>query len=309
MSINMDYLANFITAAEYRNFTTAAERLFINQSTLSRQIQSLEESLQTPLFIRNGKNLALTKAGRTLYESGQVLLEHMSQVETLVRSSASYENNRITVYSIPAYLDATAVAYSRLKEKGINAEIVIHHLQAEDPHALLATNTVDFLIMFTPFMENSGSSEDLERIPFARECFCAVCSPDDPFAARESVTYRECLKRNVLFGLGFPTLSPPRVQETGDRTTPPRTLESYHDAVLLGEGILVLPIVCARSFASDLRIRPISDEELRCTIELVFKRNRPLSPTARAYADEFRAIGREVFGGGAADTSLQDLHA
>lgn len=296
MSLNMDYLSNFIVAADYQNFTTAAKRLFINQSTLSRQIHALEESLGTPLFIRNGKNLSLTKAGEILYETGHTMLDNMRQVEALVRNAADLANNRIIIYSIPAYIDATAAAYRRLKERGILADVVIHHLQAEDPTSRLASNAVDFLILFEIPAEKSD--DQLEHIPFARDGFCVVCAPDHPFAQRESVAFREVLAQNVLFGLGFPGLYHSRhVQENDDVTTVQRSLESYHDAVFVGEGVLLLPIVCARSFAADLAIVPVSDPDLRYNIELVYKKDRPLSPTAYAYAQELRAIGAEVFGG------------
>ena len=294
MSINLDYLANFITAAEYRNFTAAADRLFINQSTLSRQIQSLEESLKAPLFIRNGKNLALTRAGEILFEAWQSLLQHTDQVEALVRDAANEENNRITIYSIPAFLDATAEAYRRLRDRGMRVEVLLHHLQAEDPIALLCSNSVDFLIMFNHFL---GNGNDLERIPFARDGFCVVCSPRNPFANRSSVTFQEARTQNILFGLGFPGLLPIRdPREAAATAASYRTLESHHDAVLLNEGILILPIVCARTYAADLRIVPISDPDLEYTLELVYKKSRPLSPAARAYAEEIRAIGRESFG-------------
>jgi len=293
MSINLDYLANFITAAEYRNFTAAADRLFINQSTLSRQVQSLEESLDATLFIRNGKSLTLTEAGQVLYETGQALLEHMRQVESLVRDTASYENNLVTIYSIPAFLNATAEACRRLEKRGIRAEIVVHHLQAEDPHALLSSNTVDFLIMFDQFL--MGRDSRLERIPFARDGFCVVCSPEHPFARRDSVTFREAQGENVLFGLGFPGLTAPGVLHEIGETAARKPLESHHDAILLNQGILILPIVCARSYASDLRIVPISDPELRYRIELVYRSDRRLSPAARAYMEEIRAIGQELF--------------
>lgn len=295
MSINLDYLANFIVAAEYRNFTAAAERLFINQSTLSRQIQSLEESLHTPLFIRNGKNLSLTRAGHVLYDTGQVLLNQSRELEKLVSNAAVYDYGRITIYSIPAFLDATAEARRMLRDNGIEADIVIQHLQAEDPRALLASNAVDFLIMFDNFMD-PFSDEEYVRIPFAREGFCIACAPDEPLSARKTVSFRECQKHNILFGLGFPGLSPLPSHEHGDVSTPDRTLASYHDAVLLGEGILLLPTVVARSFAADLRYIPLSDEDMHYNIELVYKRNRPLTPVGRAYAEAIRRIGGRVFG-------------
>lgn len=292
MSINLDHLANFITAAEYRNFTAAADRLFINQSTLSRQVQSLEESLKAPLFIRNGKNLTLTKAGQLLFEAGQSLMQHADQVESLVRDAANAENSRIVIYSIPAFLEASAEAYRRLRDRGMKVEILLHHLHAEDPFALLSSDGVDFLIMFDRFR----GPGDLERIPFARDGFCLVCGPGHPLAARKSVTFREAREENIIFGMGFPGLSAMSDPRTAAENAPSfRTLESHHDAVLLGEGVLLLPIVCAGTYAADLRVVPISDPDLTYTLELIYKKDRPLSPAARAYAEEIRAIGRGIF--------------
>ena len=294
MSINLDYLANFIIAAEYRSFTNAAERLFINQSTLSRQMQALEESLHTPLFIRNGKNLSLTRAGQVLYETGQTLLLQAGEVQKMVQDAANYENNRITIFSIPAVVEGTAEAQRILQSRGFHPDIIIHHLQSEDTQALLSSNTVDFLITYSSYIEERSLS-DCVRIPFSREGFCAVCAPDHPLAQHKSVTFRECLKQNVLFGLGFPGLLPHAVAEPGDSSNPGRTLESYHDSVLLGEGILVLPSCVARGFASDLSYIPISDPNMRYNIELVYKKHRPFSPVCRAYAEAIREVGRRVF--------------
>ncbi|MBU0585364.1 MAG: LysR family transcriptional regulator [Alphaproteobacteria bacterium] len=58
--------AGFVTAAELQNFTSAAQRLNITQSALSRQIRSLEESLGLRLFEKAGRNVRLTASGEAL---------------------------------------------------------------------------------------------------------------------------------------------------------------------------------------------------------------------------------------------------
>lgn len=58
--------AGFVTAAELQNFTSAAQRLNITQSALSRQIRALEESLGLRLFEKTGRNVRLTAAGEAL---------------------------------------------------------------------------------------------------------------------------------------------------------------------------------------------------------------------------------------------------
>ena len=55
-------IRTFIKVAELENFTKAALELGYAQSTVTMQIKQLEEELQTELFTRNGKLIALSAA-------------------------------------------------------------------------------------------------------------------------------------------------------------------------------------------------------------------------------------------------------
>ena len=60
----------FLEAAKYRSFSTAASRLFVSQSTLSRNISMLEQDLGITLFYRNSfHGIELTEAGRIMMET------------------------------------------------------------------------------------------------------------------------------------------------------------------------------------------------------------------------------------------------
>ena len=56
----------FLSVAETLNFTEAANRLFIAQSSLSRNISHLEEEIGLTLFIRTKKYVRLTPSGTVL---------------------------------------------------------------------------------------------------------------------------------------------------------------------------------------------------------------------------------------------------
>jgi len=56
----------FLAVARQRNFTRAAEQLGIAPPTLSRQIQDMETTLGTRLFIRRQREVSLTEAGAAL---------------------------------------------------------------------------------------------------------------------------------------------------------------------------------------------------------------------------------------------------
>jgi LysR family cyn operon transcriptional activator len=78
--LNLEYLEHFLITTKYMSFTVAAEKLFMNQSTLSRQISSIEEECHAPLFDRTGRMLRLTEAGLKLQEEGAILLSLQAQI-------------------------------------------------------------------------------------------------------------------------------------------------------------------------------------------------------------------------------------
>jgi len=61
--LNFHHLYYFWLVAKEGHLTRAAEQNHISQSALSSQIKQLEDQLQQPLFIREGKKLLLTEVG------------------------------------------------------------------------------------------------------------------------------------------------------------------------------------------------------------------------------------------------------
>ncbi len=68
------HLQYFVAVAEELNFRRAAERLYISQPPLSRQIRDLETILGTRLFERSTNNVQLTAAGLVAYKHAKKLL-------------------------------------------------------------------------------------------------------------------------------------------------------------------------------------------------------------------------------------------
>ena len=75
--MTMEQMRTFLAVADCLNFTKAAERLYLSQPTVSRQIQSLEEECKTPLLVRTRKEVRLTPAGAIMVSHLKKSLEEI----------------------------------------------------------------------------------------------------------------------------------------------------------------------------------------------------------------------------------------
>lgn len=69
----------FLEAAKSLNFTYAASRLYISQSTLSKSILALEKELDVQLFFRERRGIRLTPGGTLLYQKLSPVAEAIPQ--------------------------------------------------------------------------------------------------------------------------------------------------------------------------------------------------------------------------------------
>lgn len=118
-NINWKY---FVAAAEERNFTRAAAKLFISQQSLSNYIVKLETTLGVELFSRKN-NLSLTEAGESLYANAKKILvmEELAEKEILDIRDFRTSSLRIGVSRqrgsmiLPAVLPELKLKYPELK--------------------------------------------------------------------------------------------------------------------------------------------------------------------------------------------------
>lgn len=73
--MNTEELKTFIFLSKVKNFTLAAEQLFIAQSTVTNRINELEKEVGKKLFARGSKNVKLTEAGEIFLRYAERILE------------------------------------------------------------------------------------------------------------------------------------------------------------------------------------------------------------------------------------------
>lgn len=83
--MELRHLRYFVAVVEEQSFTKAAEKLFIAQPPLSRQIQNLEAELGIQLFERGSRPLLTTEAGLFFYQHAVKLLSNAEEIKAMTR--------------------------------------------------------------------------------------------------------------------------------------------------------------------------------------------------------------------------------
>lgn len=79
--LNFDELRSFLAFAERLNFTHAARDLHISQPALHVKIQKLSARFGTPLYLKRGRSLTLTAAGRHVVGFARDMVERCGEFE------------------------------------------------------------------------------------------------------------------------------------------------------------------------------------------------------------------------------------
>jgi DNA-binding transcriptional LysR family regulator len=144
-------LRYFVTVAETRNFTRAAERLHIAQPALSRQLRLLEEDLGVELMRRTTRTFALTDAGEHLLEHGRELLRHADALERTLRGFAAGSSGRIVVgYGTSAAYDTAPRLLGAIGERIPQLGVQTRVASVEQILSGLASGAVDVGIVRCP---------------------------------------------------------------------------------------------------------------------------------------------------------------
>ncbi|MER6946670.1 LysR family transcriptional regulator [Nonomuraea sp. NPDC000554] len=88
MDVHLRELRYFVAVADERNMTWAAERLFVSQPALSKQLRALERQLGFVLFDRVPSGVALTRQGEALLPVARELLGRWAAGLEVARAAA-----------------------------------------------------------------------------------------------------------------------------------------------------------------------------------------------------------------------------
>ncbi len=101
-------LKTFLHLAESRHFGRSARAMHVSPSTLSRQIQRLEEDLGQPLFVRDNRTVTLTEAGEELRTFAQQTLLQYQQLRHVIDQQGPSLSGELHIFC------SVTAAYSHL---------------------------------------------------------------------------------------------------------------------------------------------------------------------------------------------------
>ncbi|NUR00656.1 MAG: LysR family transcriptional regulator [Streptomyces sp.] len=184
MDVDTRLLRYFAVVAEEGSLTAAAERLFVSQPALTKQIRRLEDDLGVRLFARSRSGMALTEAGRELAARVPALLDGWDEaVHAAGRAARVLRLGFLDAGAVGAALEVIA-EFRRAQPQW---RVELRQFDWSDPSAGLARGEVDAAVVRLPF---PGQERFLMRELFVEER--GVLLPArHPLADRETVEFRE----------------------------------------------------------------------------------------------------------------------
>ena len=135
MSISLNTIRYFVTAAKYENFSKAANELYTAQPNLSKRIAELERTIGVRLFRRTGKQVRLTEAGGLLHQEWAAALDRIDQS---LRQAQAMQQERDNVLSLGVMegVHISSLVPQRLREFQANHPNVTVRLERCGIHRL-----------------------------------------------------------------------------------------------------------------------------------------------------------------------------
>lgn len=168
--MNFKQLEYFVQVAELGSFSKAALVLDIAQPALSRQVRALETELREQLFLRNGRGVALTEAGRRLFEHGVAIIQMMAQAREDLGATRNAPVGRVTIGLPPSIgRQLTLPLIDRFKRELPGARVAI--VEGLSTHIIewVTSGRIDIGLVYNP-----EAQAGLEITPLLQEALSLV---------------------------------------------------------------------------------------------------------------------------------------
>jgi DNA-binding transcriptional LysR family regulator len=294
--MELRHLNTFKVVAEVKGFTRAAESLGYAQSSITAQIQALEEELGVQLFNRLGKRIVLTEAGTRL-------LPFVAEIQKLVETAksemleAQVPQGTLTI-GAPESLCAFRLPplLQEFRRNFPTVKIILRPGLCWQLRQQVRSGEIDLAFLLD---EDKGEGNDLHAEVLTAEPIKLIAPPAHPLTERKAVQPQD-LKDETLFltevGCSYRTLFEQQLNSYGiylDQQLEFGSLEAIKQCVITGIGLAQLPEVVVRQELADGRLvaLPWAGQAVKVHTQLLYHKSKWISPAMK----EFLAITRAFF--------------
>ena len=273
----MEYkkISYFIAVAETLSFTRAAERMFVSQQTITKQIAQLEEELGVKLLERTTRSVTLTPIGKLCYEKFSVINAEIDEAVAQIRQANAIRGQQISVGFFSSFSSDSIIRpiMDKLRETAPDVVFGVHLYDMFELQSKLFDGEIDMCITTS---KHWRMWKDVSVKQILSEPFYIVFSSSHPLASK-SVLIDDDLKNEVFFRLkdagamSSATAEPPMACSKIEYVDNFSTLKTRLD---LGEGYSALTRVFEGAYDPRFVYFPMpAGKEQRSEIVCAYRKN------------------------------------
>ncbi|MFE4576658.1 LysR family transcriptional regulator [Streptomyces chartreusis] len=295
MDVHVRDLRYFVAVAEELHFTRAAERLYVSQPALSKQVRALERHLGAELFRRDPQGVTLTEAGEALLPHARRVLAAWSEGSAALEAARAAARSTLVVgmSTSPGRGGLLPAIRSRFTAAHPDTALRLRQVSWEDPTAGLADGDADIAFVWLPL-------PDAERYGWtvvAEEPRLVALPETHRLASRPEIDFADLLDEPFL---ALPAGAGPlrdywlALEERAGR--PPRIgaeiagTEETYEALVAGLGVCLV----ATGNAPLITLGGVVTRPVRglapSRFALAWRREDARRPLVRAYAEACRRV-------------------
>ena len=301
MALDARALRNVLTLAAHGNYRRAATALHVSQPALSRSVTSLEAALGVRLFDRSRRGVTPTSFGQVLIDRGGALIAGLDDIRHEIALMQGLETGELSIGAgmYPAEM-SVGTAVGRMSASHPGLRISLRAEPWREVAAAVTAGQVDIAVVELSTLEKEPR---LVLDPLPRHPALFVCRPRHPLLAETSLS-PERVFRYPFVGprlplrvakLLVPVAPLLKVDPSSGDVMASLHVESIaltKRIVAAGDAIAALPsaLVAAELADGSLAALAWRPPWLQTNYGFVYPKDRTLSPAARAFVDEVRAV-------------------